>query len=107
MALNSSDQLRSYARTRNVLIKPVVSEKSYSGNAYGVYTFEVATDSNKVEVRKAVEDLFNVKVQKVNTMNRQGKKIRDRRTGKITFRKNRKFAIVTLTEGETIKELEV
>ena len=89
------------------MVKPIVSEKSYARNALGIYTFEVMGDANKVEIRKAVEDLFNVKVVNVNTMNRLGKSIRDRKSNQISFRKKRKIAIVSLEVGQTIKELEV
>ena len=82
----------------DVVIAPVVSEKSYAlidGN--GQYTFEVHPDSNKTEIKLAIEQIFNVKIAKINTLNRKGK---TRRTkfcqGK---RKDTKRAIVTLKSG--------
>ena len=60
----------------DVIIKPIMTEKSYSEIANGKYTFEVALNSSKVEIKNAVEELFGVKVLKVNTMNVNGKKKR-------------------------------
>ena len=64
---------------RDVIIKPVVSEKSYGLMETGVYTFVVHPSANRVEIREAVEDIFGVKVAKVNTLNRKGKRKRNRR----------------------------
>ncbi|HET9732954.1 MAG TPA: 50S ribosomal protein L23 [Acidimicrobiales bacterium] len=87
---------------RTVIIKPVVSEKSYGLLDQGVYTFVVAPDANKIEIRQAVESIFGVNVVKVNTLNRQGKRKRNR--GKATFgkRADTKRAVVTLASGQTI-----
>ena len=87
---------------RSVIIKPVVSEKSYSLLDAGVYTFVVAPDANKIEIRQAVEQIFGVTVVKVNTLNRPGKRKRNR--GKATFgrRADSKRAIVTLASGQSI-----
>ena len=63
---------------RDVIIKPVVSEKSYGLIDSGVYTFIVAPGSNKTEIRQAVEAIFDVKVKNVNTLNRPGKRTRNR-----------------------------
>ena len=60
----------------DVIIRPLMTEKSYSAVAEGKYTFEVAIDSTKVEIKNAVEQLFGVKVLKVNTMRYDGKKKR-------------------------------
>ncbi len=85
---------------RDILIKPVVSEKSYSLMDLGKYTFEVDPRSNKTEIKIAVEQVFGVKVASVNTINRQGKTRRTRfGLGK---RKDVKRAIVTLVAGEQI-----
>jgi large subunit ribosomal protein L23 len=82
---------------RDVLIAPVVSEKSYSLLDEGKYTFEVDPRANKTEIKIAVEQVFGVKVAAVNTLNRQGKARRTRfGTGR---RKNTKRAIVTLRSG--------
>ena len=87
---------------RSVIIKPVVSEKSYALLDAGVYTFVVAPDANKIEIRQAVESIFGVNVVKVNTLNRQGKRKRNR--GKATFgkRADTKRAVVTLATGQSI-----
>jgi large subunit ribosomal protein L23 len=85
---------------RDVILTPVVSEKSYGLIDEGRYTFIVHPSSNKTEIKQAVESIFGVKVDSVNTMNRKGKR---KRFG-TTFgqRKNTKRAIVTLRDGETI-----
>ena len=57
---------------RDVILRPVVSEKSYALLDQGVYTFIVRPDANKIQIRQAVESIFNVSVVKVNTLNRQG-----------------------------------
>jgi large subunit ribosomal protein L23 len=85
---------------RDVIIAPVVSEKSYALLDEGRYTFLVAPSSNKTEIKEAVQSIFGVKVDSVNTMNRKGKR---KRFG-LTYgkRKDTKRAIVTLAEGESI-----
>lgn len=87
---------------RAVIIKPVVSEKSYALLDANVYTFVVHPRSTKLEVRQAVESIFGVTVRKVNTLNRQGKRKRNRRQSTFGRRPNTKRAIVTLAEGDTI-----
>ena len=82
---------------RDIILKPVVSEKSYSLIDEGKYTFLVDPRANKTEIKIAVEQVFGVKVESVNTANRQGK-ARRTRFG-IGRRKNTKRAIVTLREG--------
>jgi large subunit ribosomal protein L23 len=85
---------------RDILLAPVISEKSYGLLDQGKYTFEVRTDANKTQIRKAVEDVFGVTVTGVNTINRQGKRKRTRfGYGK---RKDTKRAIVSLAEGQQI-----
>ena len=82
---------------RDILLAPVVSEKSYGLLDEGKYTFLVDPRANKTEIKIAVETVFGVKVSSVNTLNRQGKTRRTRTgTGK---RKDTKRAIVTLREG--------
>ena len=88
---------------RDVIIKPVVSEKSYAAYDENVYTFIVANDANKIEIRKAVEDLFGKKVEKVATINRKGKRKRNRRTGGWGSRPGSKRAVVSLAEGDRIE----
>lgn len=87
---------------RDVIIAPVVSEKSYALIEGNVYTFLVHPDAAKPEIRAAIEEIFNVKVLKVNTLNRKGKTTRNRRTGRLGSRPDRKRAIVTLVEGDSI-----
>ena len=82
---------------RDVIIKPVVSEKSYNLIDSGKYTFEVDPRSNKTEIKQAIEHIFKVEVATVNTLNRVGK---TRRTKfGIGKRKDTKRAIVTLKSG--------
>ncbi len=88
---------------RDVILRPVVSEKSYAAFDENVYTFVVAEDANKVEIRQAIEEIFNVKVTNVNTLNRNGKRKRNRRTGNWGQRAGQKRAIVSLAEGDTIE----
>lgn len=85
-----------------VLIRPVVSEKSYAMMDKNVYIFEVDRQATKIDVRHAVEQAFNVKVSNVNTLVRKGKSTRNRRTGVVGRRPDVKRAIVTLQEGHSI-----
>jgi large subunit ribosomal protein L23 len=85
---------------RDVLLSPVISEKSYGLLDENKYTFLVRPDSNKTEIKIAVEKVFNVKVIGVNTINRQGK--RKRTKFGIGQRKATRRAIVTLKEGDRI-----
>ncbi|GAB2973866.1 50S ribosomal protein L23 [Streptomyces pseudoechinosporeus] len=91
---------KSYTDPRDVLIKPVVSEKSYALLDENKYTFIVDPRSNKTQIKQAVETVFEVKVTGVNTINRQGKRKRTR-TG-FGKRADTKRAIVTLAEGDRI-----
>ena len=63
----------------NIIKKPILTKKSYAGISNKVYTFEVAKEANKIEIAKAVEELFGVKVARVNTLNVKGK-VRTRNT---------------------------
>ena len=85
---------------RDVLIAPVVSEKSYGLLDDNKYTFVVHPDANKTEIKIAVENIFGVKVTAVNTMNRKGK-VRRTRNG-IGKRKDTKRAIVSVAAGQSI-----
>ncbi len=87
---------------RDIIIAPVVSEKSYSLIENGVYTFVVAPGSNKTEIREAIEKIFSVKVKNVNTLNRMGKSVRNRKTGKTHSQPDHKRAIVTLAGDDRI-----
>ena len=85
---------------RDILLAPVVSEKSYGLLDENKYTFLVAPDANKTEIKIAVESVFDVKVTGVNTLNRTGKKRRTRSgTGK---RADTKRAIVSVADGQRI-----
>lgn len=88
---------------RDVIVKPVISEKSYGLLEENKYTFVVAPDANKTEIKIAVEKIFGVRVVSVNTLNRQGKRKRTRfGYGK---RKDTKRAIVTLSADS--KQIEI
>ncbi|NLK00821.1 MAG: 50S ribosomal protein L23 [Clostridia bacterium] len=92
------------ARADEIILKPVVSERSMGLMEQNKYTFIVHRNANKVEIKKAVEELFDVKVEKVNTLNLVGKK---KRMGRYVGRTpNRKKAIVKLREGEKIELFE-
>lgn len=84
-----------------IIIKPLLTEKSYSGIANKVYTFVVAKNAGKVEIKKAVEELFGVQVEKVNTVNVKGKKKTQNTKAGRTIGKTSDYkkAIVTLTES--------
>ena len=81
---------------QDIILRPIITENSMDGIADRKYTFEVAKDANKIEIAKAVEELFGVKVAKVNTINVSGKLRRYGRFEGMTA--SRKKAIVTLTE---------
>jgi large subunit ribosomal protein L23 len=89
---------------RNVLIKPVISEKSYALMDQGAYVFVVDPRASKVEIREAVEETFSVRVDSVNTLNRKGKRKRNRRQPTFGRRSDTKRAIVRL-KGEDRIEL--
>ena len=87
---------------RDVIVRPVVSEKSYSLSEKGVYLFVVPSAVNKVEIRRSIELVFNVSVTKVNTLNRTGKRKRNRRQATFGKRPDTKRAYVTLAPGHSI-----
>ncbi len=87
---------------RDIIIAPIVSEKSYALSEAGVYTFKVHPGASKPEIHDAIEAIFNVKVTKVNTLNRKGKRKRNRRTFGYGSRPDTKRALVTLAAGQTI-----
>lgn len=92
---------------RDVVLAPVVSEKSYELLESNVYTFRVHPDAAKPEIKDAVESLFNVTVLKVNTMNRKGKRRRNRRRPTFGQRPDIKRALVTLAEGDRIELFDI
>ena len=90
--------------TRDVIIRPVVSEKSYAGLELNTYTFLVDPRANKTEIKEAVQKIWNVQVTSVRTLNRKGKVKRRRVT--LGKRPDQKRAIVTLAEGDKIEIFE-
>ena len=85
-----------------IILQPVISEKSFTKSDNGVFTFRVLLSANKKQVRKAVEKRFKVTVEKVNILNRKGKRVFDFRKGIKGRRKDSKIAVVTLKSGDTI-----
>ncbi|HIY84616.1 50S ribosomal protein L23 [Rubneribacter sp.] len=86
---------------REIIIRPIITEHSYDMMEKNTYTFEVAKDANKIEVRQAIEAIFDVTVVKVNTLNVKPKTKRVRyKEGKT---RSWKKAMVTLKEGDTIE----
>ena len=86
---------------REIIIRPVITEHSYDMMEKNTFTFEVAKDANKIEIRKAVEEIFDVTVVKVNTLNVKSKPKRMR--GPLGRTRTWKKAMVTLKEGDTIE----
>jgi large subunit ribosomal protein L23 len=88
-----------------ILVRPIITEKSHTRlDELGAYTFVVAKDANKIEIAKAIEKQFNVKVKTVRTMRYAGKQ---KRVGRFVGRKSDwKKAVVTLIEGDTIEIFE-
>jgi large subunit ribosomal protein L23 len=89
---------------RDVIIRPVVSEKSYAGIEQNTYTFLVDKRANKTEIKEAVQTIWNVRVTSVNTLNRPGKTKRRGWTKGTTA--SQKRAIVTLADGDSIEIFE-
>lgn len=90
--------------SRDIIKSPLVSEKSIQAIEKGKYTFKVDIQANKIEIGRAVEDLFKVKVKEVNTFKMSGKKkVVKRKEGRTS---NWKKAIVTLKEGQKIEIFE-
>jgi len=90
----------SIERAYDIVKKPITTEKSTNLQQFNQYSFEVARDSNSFEIKKAIETIFKVKVNKVNTAILRGKGKTFK--GQYGFRKDMKRAIVTLDEGNTI-----
>jgi len=91
--------------SRDIIFRPIVTEKSVSNAMQNKYTFEVALDANKIEIRKAIEDIFKVRVTKVTTINLRGKRrVRfDKRGRHVGYSNDSKKAVVTLKEGDKIE----
>lgn len=92
---------RKQSTSYKVLVKPVISEKATDLQMYNKYIFEVAPDANKVEIKKAIEEIYGVKPIRVSIVTNIGKKVRFGRVEGVT--KNTKKAIVSLKPGETIE----
>lgn len=86
---------------RDIIIRPIISERSYDMIELNRYTFEVAKSARKIQIAQAVEEIFDVKVLKVNTMNVSGKPKRVRYQKGLS--RSWKKAIVTLKEGDSIE----
>lgn len=85
----------------DIIIAPVITEKTANQAEKNVYTFKVAESANKIEIKKAIEEVFGVKVEKVNTLNTKAK---SKRVGRYTGKtKTYKKAFVTLKDGEKIE----
>ena len=89
---------------RDVIIRPVVSEKSYAGLEGNRYTFLVHPQANKTEIKEAIQSIWNVRVLSVNTLHRKGKQKRFRFT--MGSRPDQKRAMVTLAAGDAIEIFE-
>jgi large subunit ribosomal protein L23 len=89
---------------RDVILKPVVSEKSYALLDSNTYTFIVEKGANKTEIKEAVQAIFSVRVTSVNTLHRTGKRKRTRQT--FGVRKSTKRALVTLHPDDKIEIFE-
>ena len=87
-------------RMYNIILAPVITEKSTLGSEHNQVTFKVTKDATKPEVKAAIEELFGVKVKAVNTLNQKGKVKRFR--GRLGKRNDVKKAIITLEEGQTL-----
>jgi large subunit ribosomal protein L23 len=87
---------------RDLIIEPIVSEKSYALLEKNVYTFRVRPDATKPQIHDAIEEIFSVRVLNVNTLNRKGKRKRNRRSFTFGTRANTKRAIVTLHPDDHI-----
>lgn len=89
---------------RDVVLRPVVSEKSYGLLDHNTYTFVVRPDANKTEIKEAVQEIFGVRVTNVNTLHRKGKRKRTRQV--MGVRKSTKRALVTLHPDDRIEIFE-
>ena len=90
---------------QDIVVRPIITEKTMKGNAEKKYTFEVDKNATKIDIKRAVESLFDVKVSKVNTLHVRGQMRRQGRTQGYT--RNWKKAVVTLTQdSKTIEFFE-
>ena len=93
---------------RDIIMRPIVSEKSYAGLERNSYTFLVDTRANKTQIKEAVQEIWDVTVVSVNTLNRRGKeKGRTTRGGRVGGKRpDEKRAVVTLAQGDAIEIFE-
>ena len=87
---------------RSIIIRPIITEHSYDVMEDNVYTFEVARDANKIEIKNAIQQIFDVTVKKVNVINVKPKPKRVRYQ-KVGYTRHWKKAMVTLAEGDSIE----
>ena len=98
--MKNKTKIISLERAFNIIKKPITTEKSTNLQQFNQYSFVVSKDSNSAEIKNAIETIFKVKVNKVNTAILRGKGKTFK--GQFGFRKDTKKAIVTLVEGNTI-----
>ena len=98
--MKNKNNLTSLERAYDIIKKPITTEKSTNLQQFNQYTFEVLKDSTSIEIKNAIEIIFKVKVNKINTSVLRGKGKTFK--GQYGFRKDIKKAIVTLEEGNTI-----
>ncbi len=91
---------------RDIIVAPVVSEKSYALIEANAYTFVVDKRASKPEIHDAIEAIWGVRVLKVNTMNRKGKTQRTRKSNRVGHKPDTKRAIVTIAAGDRIELFE-
>jgi len=95
-----SNDRKGYGTAYRVLVRPIISEKATLANSISKYIFEVAVTANKIEVKKAIEEVYGVSPRAIHMINARGKFVRfGRKTGRT---KNTKKAIVTLKKGDSI-----
>ena len=98
--MNKTKKNISNERSLSIIKSPIMTEKSTNLNQFNKYSFFVSKDSNSLEIKQAIENIFKVKVMKVNTLISRGKLKSFK--GSIGYKKDHKKAIVTLSEGNTI-----
>lgn len=101
---NEKKKIKKYGNAYKVLVKPLITEKATNLGAENKYVFEVSTQANKIEIAKAVNEVYGIKPVSVNIVKVKGKKTRNGRT--LGSRKDWKKAIIKLPEGKTIKVYE-
>ena len=94
-------RLLSQEKMYDLILRPVVTEKSSICMSFNQYTFQVRKDASKGQIKQAIEKIFSVSVEKVNTLNQKGKTKKFR--GRIGVRSDTKKAIVTVKEGQAIE----